>query len=166
VGPGAAGAVRRRLAIRRFRRPGFPTSGKRSCCPTVTHLKLDRPRGFTFRPGDFLFLKIPALSRFEWHPFTISSAPEQADHLGLHIRGLGNWTRELHERFARIPEEDRRLPVLLHGPYGTPSNEIFRSRIAVLVGAGIGVTPFASILRSLMLRGRADWPWPEKVSTG
>ena len=141
------------LAIRRFRASRVSHIREAQLLPsTVTHLKLHRPEGFAFRPGDFLFLKIPALSRFEWHPFTISSAPEQTDHLGLHIRGLGNWTRELHERFTRIPEEDRRLPVLLHGPYGTPSNEIFRSRIAVLVGAGIGVTPFASILRSLMLR--------------
>jgi hypothetical protein len=141
------------LAFRRFRASRASRIREAELLPsTVTHLKLDRPEGFAFRPGDFLFLRIPALSRFEWHPFTISSAPEQADHLGLHIRGLGNWTRELHERFAGLAEEQRRLPVLLHGPYGTPSNEIFRSRIAVLVGAGIGVTPFASILRSLMLR--------------
>jgi hypothetical protein len=153
------------LLVRRFRT--FHLSYLRQARPLasrVTHLQLHRPEGFSFQPGDFLFVKIPALSRFEWHPFTISSAPEQADHLGLHVRGLGNWTNALHERVGALPEEQRRWPVMIHGPYGTPSNEIFRSRVAILVGAGIGVTPFASILRSLMNRRERELPMSlEKV---
>jgi len=45
-------------------------------------------------------------------------------------------------------------PLVAHldGPYGAPSAEILRSRFAVLVGAGIGVTPFASVLESLVMR--------------
>jgi predicted ferric reductase len=43
-----------------------------------------------------------------------------------------------------------RLRVFIDGPYGTPSYSIFDSEHAVLVGAGIGVTPFASILQSIM----------------
>ena len=38
------------------------------------------------------------------------------------------------------------------GPYGSPSSRIFTVSHAVLVGAGIGVTPFASILQSVMHR--------------
>ncbi len=45
-----------------------------------------------------------------------------------------------------------RLRVLIDGPYGTPSYSIFDSEHAVLVGAGIGITPFASILQSAMKR--------------
>jgi ferredoxin-NADP reductase len=44
------------------------------------------------------------------------------------------------------------MPALMQGPYGTPSARIFASRHAVLIGAGIGVTPFASILRSIAAR--------------
>lgn len=40
----------------------------------------------------------------------------------------------------------------LDGPYGTPSRRIFTSEHAVLIGAGIGITPFASILQSIMFR--------------
>lgn len=36
------------------------------------------------------------------------------------------------------------------GPYGTPTRQIFASEHAVLIGAGIGITPFASILQSIM----------------
>ncbi|XP_057237321.1 NADPH oxidase 5-like, partial [Malurus melanocephalus] len=42
----------------------------------------------------------------------------------------------------------------LDGPYGTPSGRIFTSEHAVLIGAGIGITPFASILQSIMFRYR------------
>ncbi len=42
--------------------------------------------------------------------------------------------------------------IAIDGPYGAPSSHIFRAQHAVLIGAGIGVTPFASILQSIMHR--------------
>ena len=49
----------------------------------------------------------------------------------------------------------------MDGPYGAPSSHIFRAQHAVLIGTGIGVTPFASILQSIMHRywnARQDCP--------
>lgn len=43
----------------------------------VTHLVIKRPLQFDFHPGDYVFVNIPAIANYEWHPFTISSAPEQ-----------------------------------------------------------------------------------------
>lgn len=43
----------------------------------VTHLVIKRPIHFDFHPGDYVFVNIPAIAKYEWHPFTISSAPEQ-----------------------------------------------------------------------------------------
>lgn len=43
----------------------------------VTHLVIKRPLHFYFRPGDYVFVNIPAIAKYEWHPFTLSSAPEQ-----------------------------------------------------------------------------------------
>lgn len=43
----------------------------------VIHLAIKKPENFHFQPGDYVFVNIPLISRFEWHPFTISSAPEQ-----------------------------------------------------------------------------------------
>jgi len=40
------------------------------------------------------------------------------------------------------------------GPYGSSSEDVFGFRTIVCVGAGIGVTPFASILRSIQLQHR------------
>lgn len=46
----------------------------------------------------------------------------------------------------------RPLEIYIDGPYGAPSSHIFRAQHAILVGTGIGVTPFASILQSIMHR--------------
>lgn len=44
------------------------------------------------------------------------------------------------------------LEIFIDGPYGAPSSHIFRAQHAILIGTGIGVTPFASILQSIMHR--------------
>lgn len=40
------------------------------------------------------------------------------------------------------------------GPFGTVSEDVFQYEVAMLVGAGIGVTPFASILKSIWYKFR------------
>lgn len=47
-------------------------------CAQVTHLVIKRPQFFHFKPGDYVYINIPAIAKYEWHPFTISSAPEQS----------------------------------------------------------------------------------------
>ncbi len=118
----------------------------------VTRLELARPKGFAHRPGDYLFIRIPAVAAHEWHPFTISSAPERGN-LTLHVRSLGNWTTALRTLIEQRHASGQPEPLIAHidGPYGTASSEIFASRYAVLIGAGIGVTPFASVLESISL---------------
>lgn len=50
----------------------------------VTHLVIKRPVPFDFHPGDYVFVNIPAIAKYEWHPFTISSAPEQDGEIFLY----------------------------------------------------------------------------------
>ncbi|NWY60408.1 NOX5 oxidase, partial [Chionis minor] len=149
----------------------------------VTHLVIERPPFFHYEPGDYVYLNVPAIATYEWHPFTISSAPEQQETLWLHIRSLGQWTNKLYEYFQQLespsPEpkplsrslREKRCQrwvqvgadgaqlladaeCYIDGPYGTPTRRIFTSEHAVLIGAGIGITPFASILQSIMYRYR------------
>ena len=104
-----------------------------------------------------MYLNVPILSKFEWHPFTISSAPED-EYISIHVRRNGDWTNALH---AYLFDLDARCEtplngaveypsILLDGPVGAPSQEYNRHRVVVLIGAGIGVTPFASILKSIL----------------
>ena len=51
------------------------------------------------------------------------------------------------------PSLRRVLPrVYVDGPFGSASEDVFKFEVAILVGAGIGVTPFASILKSIWYR--------------
>ncbi len=118
----------------------------------VTELQFKRPEGFRYQPGDYVYLRVPSVSRFEWHPFTLSSHPEDAKTLSVHVRAAGNWTKALAKMVEAQQGKDKTMPSAIGGPYGTPSNRIFRAKHVILVGAGIGVTPFASILRSLLAR--------------
>lgn len=146
------------LRLRR-RRPETAVVSAHALRSGVTRLELARPAGFTFGAGDFAFVRIPAIAKHEWHPFTISSAPESAN-LTFHIRSLGNWTATLHEHVAQRKGE---LHAYVDGPYGTPSKHIFQARFAVLIGAGIGVTPFASVLESIVLRAGGASPAPSAL---
>lgn len=42
----------------------------------MVKLLIRRPKNFDFQPGEYVYLNVPSLARYEWHPFTISSAPE------------------------------------------------------------------------------------------
>jgi len=147
-------------------------------------LRIVKP-SFKYTSGQWLFLQIPELSRWQWHPFTITSAPEDP-YVSIHIRQVGDFTRGLGERLGMGPsvvaamtqavmkgaERDTMsgmtrgdfveldsttssitLPkVRIDGPYGAPAEDVFNSEVAILIGAGIGVTPFASILKHIWYR--------------
>lgn len=61
----------------------------------VTELQLQVPRwahkgwrGFTYRPGQYAFINVPAISPWEWHPFSLTSAPSD-DFISFHIGAAG-----------------------------------------------------------------------------
>ncbi|XP_053387111.1 NADPH oxidase 5-like [Mercenaria mercenaria] len=176
----------------------------------VTHLVISRPTNFRYKPGDYIFIQIPEIATYEWHPFTISSAPEMEGHIWLHVRSAGHWTNKLYKHFdeLKVPDDtadiealvssnrsntsrrfekferaySRRVTMMkksfkggasrrgekpkqkhkvvkvkcyVDGPYGTGTREVFDTEHAVLIGAGIGVTPMASVLQSVWYRFNA-----------
>ncbi|EAA12239.5 AGAP008072-PA, partial [Anopheles gambiae str. PEST] len=111
----------------------------------VTHLVIKRPLHFCFRPGDYVFVNIPAIAQYEWHPFTLSSAPEQEDYIWLHIRGVGEWTNRLHNFFEREQERlhNGEIPALVAGSSGSASVAAVAASAKATVGprAGDATTP-------------------------
>ncbi|KAG8288595.1 NADPH oxidase 5 [Homalodisca vitripennis] len=81
----------------------------------VTHLVIKRPPQFDYHPGDYVFVNVPMIAKYEWHPFTISSAPEQEGYMWLHIRGVGEWTNRLHNYFEKEQEKLHNLEQQLPG---------------------------------------------------
>ena len=91
----------------------------------VTNLVIQRPNNFHFHPGDYVFVNIPAIAKYEWHPFTVSSAPEQEGAIWLHIRAVGEWTNRLHSYF------DSQQQRCTSSVQKKPSNVIFKTSPAV-----------------------------------
>ena len=135
---------------------------------------------FKYQAGQYIYINCPAVSESEWHPFTLSSAPED-EFLSCHIRCTKqmDWCYAFRRKInpndtkvlqfetdnlkhTRNPLSDRgpRLPqptqIKIDGPYGSASEEVFQYERLVLVGAGIGVTPFSSIMRSMVLKQKQN----------
>ncbi|CAM0882847.1 unnamed protein product [Alopecurus aequalis] len=131
----------------------------------VLTLQMSKPPAFRYKSGQYMFVQCPEVSPFEWHPFSITSAPGD-DYLSIHVRQLGDWTRELKRVFAAACEPPvsgksgllraddttkKTLPKLrLDGPYGSPAQDYGKYDVLLLVGLGIGATPFISILKDLL----------------
>lgn len=60
-------------------------------------------KGFKMDVGQYVFLNCPAISQLEWHPFTMTSAPEE-DFFSVHIRSAGDWTDKLIDIMQKLPE--------------------------------------------------------------
>ncbi|KAF9427267.1 hypothetical protein BGZ94_005218 [Podila epigama] len=116
-----------------------------------------------YRPGQHIYLNIPQLSAFEWHPFTITSSPiEQC--ISLDIRQDGDWTGQLGDllgygrdkpklRQAEVVHDQSLLPLIrVDGPYGGPKEDVLNFDHAVLIGTGNGITTFSGILRHIWFR--------------
>lgn len=131
-----------------------------------------------YKPGQWLFINCPTVSRHQWHPFTITSCPFDP-YVSIHVRQLGDFTRDLGDALGAGPaqekmyeemdpngmfeialEQGQSMPRLrIDGPYGAPAEDVFDNEVAVLIGTGIGVTPFASVLKHIWhLRSGQDRP--------
>lgn len=67
-------------------------TGFRPCIPTLCCCLswcCSKPRFFSHKPGQYLFLCCPKISPYEWHPFTITSSPQDS-FISLHIKRAGN----------------------------------------------------------------------------
>ncbi|XP_045825825.1 respiratory burst oxidase homolog protein C-like [Trifolium pratense] len=135
----------------------------------VLALHMSKPQGFRYKSGQYMFINCAAVSPFEWHPFSITSAPGD-DYLSVHIRTLGDWTRSLRVKFSEscLPPTHGKsgllraecmqgdgspstLPkVLIDGPYGAPAQDYKQYEVVLLVGLGIGATPMISILKDIV----------------
>lgn len=125
------------------------------------------------RAGQYIFFNCPEVSIWQYHPFTLTSAPEE-DYISIHMRVVGDFTRgvskalgcdwDKKDKGSNVvgvnsdnsdvdPALRRVLPrVYVDGPFGSASEDVFKYEVSMLVGAGIGVTPFASILKSIWYR--------------
>ena len=109
-------------------------------------------------PGQYVFLNVPSLSLLQWHPFSISSLPEPtADRsestFTLHLldMGKGTYTSDVCDALAASElAGGSSLSVSLDGPYGSLTIPYTLYPTLLMVAGGIGITPLASMLYSLL----------------
>ncbi|KAH0837548.1 hypothetical protein AYO21_05036 [Fonsecaea monophora] len=121
-----------------------------------------------YKAGQWLFINIPAVSSQQWHPFTITSCPFDP-YISVHVRQVGDWTKAVGDALGCGPaqakefddldkegiyeialQQGQEMPAIrIDGPYGAPAEDVFDNEIAVLIGTGIGVTPWASVLKHI-----------------
>ncbi|GFG34861.1 hypothetical protein Cfor_10393 [Coptotermes formosanus] len=118
----------------------------------VTFLEFKKPINFEYKSGQWVRVACPTLNRSEYHPFTLSSAPHEKN-LTVHIRAVGPWTTNIRSLYDPSLLREKPLPKIhLDGPYGEGHQDWYQYGVAVLVGGGIGVTPFASVLKDIVFR--------------
>ena len=114
---------------------------------TVVEIRIPKTKHFDYNSGQYMFIAIPELSIFQWHPISISSSPYM-QHVTFHIRKRGNWTSALYDLAGKKDE----ITLLLEGPYGSSGVDLTSNRykMALLFSGGIGVTPMQSICHQMM----------------
>ncbi|GFO25868.1 hypothetical protein PoB_005237300 [Plakobranchus ocellatus] len=120
----------------------------------VTNLVIKRPLSFDYYSGQWVRIACPALGKGEYHPFTLTSSPHE-DCLSLHIRAVGPWTKNLRQLFESNAAGKLGYPkIYVDGPFGESHQDWYKFPVSVLIGAGIGITPFASILKDIAHRAK------------
>ena len=142
----------------------------------ITMMRLKIPNSIQYMSGDHVYVNLPSVSWYAFHPISISSAPltpisslpnmvsnsstasGESRFLTLHVQAgrEGNWSSKLYDlslkssrlQFPRV--EWSRLRVHLDGPYH--SGDLLSSQfpVNILVAGGIGITPILSIINSLL----------------
>ncbi|KAA8572627.1 hypothetical protein EYC84_003227 [Monilinia fructicola] len=105
-------------------------------------------RHWSYKAGQYIFLCVPEISFFQWHPFTISTCV--GNEMQLHIKTDGNWTTQLRKLVTDGEYEN--ISICIDGPYGAPAQRFYDFDHSLIIGSGIGVTPFSGILADLKAR--------------
>lgn len=99
-----------------------------------------------YKAGQYVFLQVPQVSLFQWHPFTISSCV--GNEIKMHIKTDGDWTTDLR----KLHDGPKLQYVGIDGPFGAPAQRFYEFDHTIVFGSGIGITPFAGILSDLQIK--------------
>jgi len=123
----------------------------------IIELTISTPDGFTFTPGDYVYVNCSQISKMEWYPFNIIRHTNDGN-LILHVKSNNRWTTKLYrETVEGLTQNDElNWDLRIDGPYGSSSNKILQSEHAILVGAGHGISRIAPILQDIAMRSKKD----------
>lgn len=127
-----------------FKKYQYHIQSNRQIAPGVIQLTLQRNIDtpvFRFRPGQYATISGTANGeKIAERPFSISSSPNDQNHLQFTLKVFGNYTTLVSQLKANDP-------VTIAGPYGSFIFDERAERELVLIAGGIGITPFISMIR-------------------
>lgn len=125
-------------------------------------IKVTIPTQVKWKPGQYIYLRMPGISMFENHPFTIASLcsddfpseyGEQYRDMVVVFRPFGGFTKKvLESALDHGPWHTYRA--FLDGPYGGMSRQLDSFDHVVLIAGGSGITAVISQLLDLIKRMR------------
>ncbi|EFQ32726.1 ferric reductase like transmembrane component [Colletotrichum graminicola] len=125
-------------------------------------IKVTIPTQMRWRPGQYVYLRMPGVSFFDNHPFTISSLcsddfpseyGEQYRDCILVFKPYGGFTRKvLDMAIEKGPFHTYRA--FLDGPYGGMRRDLAAFDTCILIAGGSGITALMSQLLNLIKRMR------------
>lgn len=125
-------------------------------------IKVTIPTQMKWKPGQFVYLRMPAISFFDNHPFTIASLcsedfpsdyGENYRDCTVVFRPFGGFTRKVLDT-ATEKGPFKTYRAYLDGPYGGMQRELAAFDTVVLFAGGSGITAIVSQLLNLIKRMR------------
>lgn len=112
---------------------------------SVVTLRLRWPSGSRVVPGQTLYLRVPKLSWFQTHPFSVAGVEEVAPadpnsppvvYVALHMKVAGSWTKGM----CGLAWAGQPIWVQVEGPYNTCLEPVPSGPAVVMIAGGIGVS--------------------------
>ena len=134
-------------------------------------VKVTVPTQMRWKPGQYVYLRMPGISVFENHPFTIASLcsddfpseyGEQYRDMTLVFRPFGGFTRKvLDSAMKKGPMNTYRA--FVDGPYGGMQRDLASFDTVVLFAGGSGITAIVSHLLDLIKKMRDEKALTKRV---
>jgi dual oxidase len=98
---------------------------------TMITLDVPQKRPWDYKAGQYVFVQVPQLSRWQWHPFTVSTCVN--NRMQVHIKADGDWTNELRDIVKKAGKKQI-IKVGLDGPFGAPAQRFYDYDYSMVFG--------------------------------
>ena len=122
-----------------------------------------------YSPGQYVLLRCQEVSWWEWHPFTIVGAFAEAidgqgqnsfdrttaNAIEIYMKDSGDWTKAIYQRC----EKGKPMTFTVDGPFGSPAASMDDFDHLIVIGANVGITPYAGWVPAISNKQIMDLHW-------
>ncbi|CAM9160730.1 unnamed protein product [Ascophyllum nodosum] len=120
-----------------------------------TFVRFDLPAGYQFKVGAYVQVNCPAISAYDWHPFSLFPVPGSKPRAGFHVEAVGDWTEELF----RLSFENPRMPLWITVAQPSVLEKCIYFDNVLMVCTGAGITPAVSLAEMFAKKKNVHLLW-------